>query len=212
LFKKAVNTDNIYIYGYTKFENFYCKLKNIDIGNNIIKPIGLKNSNSNKITNIKDIDTFFFVGSYHNDNIMINLKFKLIELNLKVYGGKYYGPNDLKRFKAVIHIPYGWSNYSVFEAFQYEIIYFIPSFNFIKILSKKSNFWFQDMQYFDKMLHLSEWYTEEHKNLFIYFNSWEDLKEKINLVNYKELKIKLKNFSKKHKHDTLELWNKIIKN
>ena len=36
-------------------------------------------------------------------------------LGIKSYCGRYNGPDDLRDFKGVIHIPYAWSNFALFE-------------------------------------------------------------------------------------------------
>ena len=47
-------------------------------------------------------------------------------------------------------------------------------------------------------------------HLLIYFDSWEDLKNKINTLNYEEHKLKLKNFGETHIQTTLEKWKYLI--
>ena len=49
-------------------------------------------------------------------------------------------------------------------------------------------------------------------HLLIYFDSWEDLKNKINTLNYEEHKLKLKNFGETHIQTTLEKWKYLINN
>ena len=208
LIREAINKNNVSIYGYTKFENFYCKnIRNIDVGDKVIKPIGLQVNLSSKKTKLNNKSDFIFVGSYHNDNIMIKLKYKLIELGLSVYNGRYFGPLDLKEFKCVVHIPYAWSNYAIFESFHYGIVYLIPSSRFFKELKQSKNF-FWSPPYKDKYLELSEWYDPEYKDIFVYFDSWEELKSLSKNFNFKEHQEKLIEFSKKHKEKYLDMWKK----
>ena len=46
---------------------------------------------------------------------MMNLKNQIEMLGFKAYTGKYDGPCDLTNYKAVVHIPYAWSNLAFFE-------------------------------------------------------------------------------------------------
>ena len=212
LFMKATTMKNVTIIGYTPFENYYCKnILNIDVGDSIIKPIG-KISNvysSISMTKIKDKNETFFVGPYHNDNIMMKLADHLKDMNIKVYNGRFNGPSDLAEFKGVIHIPYAWSNYSFFEALHLGILYFIPSKEFlIKLKHGKDFFW--SPPYKENILELSEWYNPEYKDLLIYFNSWNDLKIKLYTINYKICKNKLKEYGKTHEINMLKLWEKYI--
>lgn len=212
LIKKALKKDNIKIFGYTPFENYYCKnIKNIDIGNLVIKPTGMLSNvyKNNKLSDIDDIEKLFFIGPYHNDNIMMNLAEKVKSLDFKVYNGRFNGPYDLARFKGVIHIPYAWSNYSFFEALYLGIIYFIPSKKFLFQLKKDKDF-FWSPPYKDENIELSEWYNPKHKNLLIYFNSWIDLKVKLYTTNYKKQKDIIKMFSYTHLNEMLELWRNVL--
>jgi len=210
LFRQAIDRKNVRIIGYTNFENYYCKnFKNIDIGNLIIKPTGHISDVYNNFDRNENYKDTFFIGPYHNDNIMINLSKKLNLLNIKNYNGRYNGPYDLLNFKGIIHIPYSWSNYSFFEAMYLGIIYFIPSKNFLFKLKKNRDF-FWSPPYKDKLIELSEWYLPEHKNLLIYFSSWTDLQNKIENTDYINQKQILKNFNKNHTNKMLHLWKNIL--
>ena len=104
LIRDIKNRKNVFIFGYTDFENYYANyIRNCDIGYQIIKPIGiLSSSRQNYIsTLIEDKENTFLVGPYHNDNIMINLAQKLRDLNIKVYQGRYGGPRDLSEFRRI---------------------------------------------------------------------------------------------------------------
>lgn len=211
LITSATNSKNVKLIGYTTFENFYAKnYKNIDIGNQIIKPIGANiNYDSNSIDNDAGKSNLFFIGSYHNDNIMINLFDIVSKLNIPCYSGRYSGPLDLAKYKGVIHIPYAWSNLALFEAIHLSIIYFIPSLNFLLSLKKNKNF-FWSPPYDDKYIHISEWYCEENKDIFIFFDSWEDLVIKISTLDFNKQKKILKEFSKKNHSDMLKRWEQVF--
>ncbi len=212
LINDVKNRPNVKIIGYTPFENYYANnIRNLNIGNNVIKPIGKISSiySNYKSTIIDDKQDTFFVGSYHNDNIMMNLKEKILELGINVYNGRYNGPLDLAEFKGVIHIPYAWSNLALFEAIQLGITYFIPSINFLKELKiGKSFFW--SPPYKEELLYLSEWYCDNHKDIIIYFDSWNDLVNKTNNFDYNSHKEKLIKFGEQHENNMLELWREIL--
>jgi hypothetical protein len=212
LFREAVNMENVKIIGYTEFENYYCReIRGIDIGNNVIKPIGCVSDvyNNKNLTKIEFKSDTVFVGPYHNDNIMMNLTNKLKELNIPVYNGRFNGPYDLAEFRCVVHIPYAWSNYSLFEGIQSGIVYFIPSKDFLIKLKKDKDF-FWSPPYSDDNLHLAEWYNDENKDCFVYFRNWDDLKIKIFTTNYVKKKEYLKKFGEEHKNKMLELWSQLI--
>jgi hypothetical protein len=213
LIRDAKNRPNVIIAGYTPFENYYANnIRNVYIGNLIIKPIGKTSITYNNFTEtiVENKQNKFIVPPYHNENILMNLSEKLNELNISNYSGRYNGPLDLQKFKGVIHIPYAWSNLALFEAIQLGVIYFIPSLNFLIKLSKTGNFWFQP-PFDNDLLIYSEWYCKENKDIFNYFDSWEDLVYKVNNLNYNEFKLKLLKFGKDHEDKYLNMWKNIFK-
>lgn len=217
LIRTANRRKNVHIMGYTAFENHYGKyIKNVNFGNDITKPIGSLSgrvwnykSDPNKLKNGKKISDLFFVPPYHNDTIMMNLPEKLKELGIDAFTGRYNGPLELADFKGVIHIPYAWSNLALFEAFQLGIIYFIPSRKFMEQISKTKNF-FWSPPFRRELLHLSEWYDHINKDVFVFFDSWKDLQEKIKTTDYNKQKNTIIEFGKRHKEQTLNKWKKLL--
>lgn len=210
LIRKAVKLKNVHIIGYTAFENIYCKnVRNVDIGNNVITPTGGIGEIYNNFTKKKELNDTLFVPPYHNDTKMMNLKGQLETLGFKAYTGRYDGPMDLTNYKAVVHLPYAWSNLAFFEMFQLGIIYFIPTSEFLLKIAKGRDF-FWSPPFIPNFLNISEWYDKKYKNLLIYFDSWEDLKQKVNTLNYDKHKLKLKKFGKKHTKTILKKWKEIL--
>jgi hypothetical protein len=212
MIKESVKLKNVYFIGYTIFENYYCKhIRNVDIGTNVIRPIGCISKLYNNFNEKKCLKNTIFVPYYHNDTKMIDLKKQIESLGFNSYSGKYEGPLDLLNYKAIVHIPYAWSNLAFFEMFSIGLVYFIPSIDFLKQIKKGRNF-FWSPPYVENVLHISEWYCNEYKNLLIYFNSWDDLKNKINNLDYENHKLKLKEYGMKHKNNVLSKWKNILLN
>ena len=92
-----------------------------------------------------------------------------------------------------------------------EVPYFIPSLTFIKQLAKnpKINFFWSPPLLVD-MFHLSEWYCDEMKDIFIYFDSWDDLQHKILSFDREAHKKKLREFGDLHDAKMLQLWKEIL--
>jgi hypothetical protein len=79
-----------------------------------------------------------------------------------------------------LHLPYQTNIQSLWENLGHQIIYFIPSRTFLHtILFESWYYWEEKFQkpvdLILKSVELSEWYQEEHADLFVYFDSWEDL-------------------------------------
>jgi len=116
LIKKATTLPNVHLIGYTAFENIYAEMKGIDIGRRVIRPSGGISDvyNNHKHKYKPELKNTLFVPPYHNDTIMMNLKNQLEIMGLQAYTGRYDGPYDLTNYKAVVHIPYAWSNLAFF--------------------------------------------------------------------------------------------------
>jgi hypothetical protein len=138
-----------------------------------------------------------------------------------VFGEKYSKYRDLDHiceYKAVLHFPYQVNTQSLWEYLAYNIIYFLPSKKFIYELINNTSwyYWEEKNRPFDlfiKSIEISEWYIYDHKDLFIYFDSWEELKLKFeNLTNDEILKKKqlIHEFMESNNKINLEKWNILI--
>jgi len=212
MFQKAHYMKNVNIIGYTLFENIYCKLVyNIDIGSDVITPSGGISNIYENFTHKPELNDIYFIPPYHNDTTCMNVSNILDNLKISNYCGRYDGPIDLTNYKAVVHIPYAWSNLALFESFTLGIIYFIPSIEFLLQIAKRSTF-FWSPPYKNNLIQYSEWYNSKHTNLFIYFNSWEDLLLKMSELDYDKHKEILKDFSNKNCNDCIEKWKNLLQN
>jgi hypothetical protein len=66
-----------------------------------------------------------------------------------------------------------------------------------------------------KSITLSEWYNEENQEVFEYFDSWDDLKCKIENTNDEYIidkKNKIKAFIENSNKSNIEKWKNILKN
>ncbi|MDR3550946.1 MAG: hypothetical protein P4L31_06040 [Candidatus Babeliales bacterium] len=216
LIRKAAHKKNVSIVGYVAYEHFYAKSKGVDTGDLIIKPCGTlegttRNSQESYISkNIKKNNTFFIPPRLepHQVNHLIS---KCKQLGIDTYCGSYNGPADLKDFKGVINFPYAWSNLALFENIQLGLPIFVPTVRFLNELagSRESHlyrfFTFANFEY-------SEWYCPEHKDIFIYFDSWQDLQKKAQTIDFIALKEKTKAFGMRHKQEMLNRWIGVFDN
>jgi hypothetical protein len=215
LLRDIPNRKNVYIMGNTMIENIYSKqLKNVDIGNFIIKPLGINTISYGleKKYNVTDEDKYF-IPVYHNETLFMDLSKKMNELGIKNNNGIRFKNHisDLLEYKGIICIPYAWSTIAFFEVLQLGLIYFIPSISFLIEMSKTPNFWFQPPYNADpNRLATSEWYCNDHKGLLIYFDSWDDLLIKLKTTNYEEQTRKILNYANLHSINTLMRWENII--
>lgn len=214
LFKAATYMPNVRIAAYNDFERFYCQTKGIDIGPLNLKPSIAKipECTASSIPGVIDKSQTFFLPPYHNETKFMNLVKKCKELKIQAYNGRYNGPDDLKGFKGIIHLPYAWSNLALFENMYLGIPYFIPTPQFVQKIAKKGNYFIPNAHYFFnlKLYSLTEWYGDEFKDIFTYFDSWDDLKIKIKNTNFPELSEKIKLRATKHRENTINQWRDVF--
>ncbi len=211
LFRAATHQPNVKIVGYTPYEHVYARAKGIDTGTLTIKPLGSmeKGSREKNATNIpaavNKSETLFIYPRLGDRELNYTIN-KCTEVGLKTYSGRYNGPNDLEGFKGIIYFPYAWSNLALFENIQRGIIHFIPSEQFIKQMAhERVPVRYVTLDRFD----LVEWYSQEYRPCFVYFDSWEDLKNKVS-KDYNQLSLTVKQFAQEHRKTMLGRWHKVF--
>ena len=198
LIKEETKKFNVKIFGNTYFENYYCKkIRNTDIGNKIINNLGIPKKKYELIPqNI--------IWYTHNNMSVLKLDKKMKDLGIPIQHKNF---NDTNRYQNVIHIPDNWTNNYLFEALNLGICYFIPTHNFFRQIIKDTGFYWSPPFNIEN-LEMSEWYKND--KWFIYFDSWEDLKDKILNEDYTEFRLFLKEEGEKHKMKNIEEWKNMI--
>lgn len=213
IFKSAIGRPNTFVRSYTKFEHEYAKkYRGVIWSDEVFRPLSLFDLNplDDYFPDGNKKSETFLITRYHNDNLFMDLKGKCESLGIKCFSGEYKGPSDLIGIKGIIHIPYAWSNLAIFENWNIGNVYFIPSKRFLLELSYKNNFFWSPPLDRD-FIESSEWYLPEHKDLFVYFDSFEELKTLTNdslLIN--NTRNNLIEYSKNHKKKCIKQWKSII--
>jgi hypothetical protein len=146
---------------------------------------------------------------------------KNLNINYHLYGegyDRYINNESICDYKGFIHLPYQTNIQSLWENLGHFIIYYIPSKRFIIELITKDNSWYyweekKSYEVLIKSIELSEWYNNNNKDLFEYFDSWDDLKFKIENNNHEYIlnkKIKIKTFIENSNKINLEKWKNIL--
>jgi len=211
LFGDAVGRESVKVCCYTEFEREWARRKGVAVQGPTIKPTGLYLDGDWTRVVPEEVDKSgtFFIPPYHNDTKFMDLAGQCRKLQIPVHNGRYGGPNDLKDFRGIIHIPYAWSNFALFENWQNGVPYFIPTLDFLFHLANRGNF-FWSPPFAKDVMHLSEWYDPAHKDLFVYFDGWEDLRKKAWEADLPALSSRLRDFMRRHTEETLEKWRKVF--
>jgi hypothetical protein len=215
LLRDIPNRPNVRIFGNAVIENIYSThIKQVDVGDFIIKPIG-KNMESKDKTKTYGPDdrNIFYIPPYHNETKLLNLSDKLTSLGIENRCERF--PNhisELLEYKGVVCIPYAWSTIVFFERLQLGLVTFIPTPKFLIELFHQGNWWFQPPFNINQpeLLVLSEWYCPDHKDLFVFFDSWTDLLEKTVGINYEAKTNTILDFARRHETECLLRWSDVI--
>ncbi len=215
LFHDAQQMPNVKMVAYTPFELHYARNKGIEMNNRVITPSApvpaLKITSSAIPSHIVKEETFF-LPSYHNETLFMNLAEKCIQLGIPAYCGRYNGSSDLRDFKGIIHLPYSWSNLALFENLALGIPYFLPSRRFFQKLAKQDGYFHPNLTSLlrEGLFDLSEWYAPDRKEIFIYFDSWDDLVEKIATTDYVAQRQKVLAYAQQHRKTMLTRWRALF--
>jgi hypothetical protein len=103
----------------------------------------------------------------------------------------------------VLFFPYAFSNLALFENLQRGIVHFVPTVRFLTQLGFIRGGMHGNLQW-------SEWYLNENKDCFVYFDSWADLKQKVQVLDYETMKHKIKIFGQQHRSFMIEEWKELF--
>ncbi len=221
LFQEAGNLENVAIVGYTNFEKVHAE-KNHSITSikTTIPPTGMSEITKGyqKIHETVKKDDHFYVRDYINEK-KIALTRKLKNLGIHYYSGNYAGSVDLKDFKGMIHIPGVMGNFHLWENIHQGIIHFIPSKELYTSLYTEQKICFWDWTNprnrtsnlpIEEVFANCDWYNEKLAPLFIFFDSFEDLKQKTENIDYAAKKEAIISFHKNHVLYCLNSWAPIF--
>ena len=210
LFSSAMKNSRVAIRAYTPFEHYFAALYGIDIRGPIIKPIGTRPKKCEQSfipANVDKKNTLFIWPGYPgaDERSVEWIRDKCSTLGFATYSGRFNGPDDLSDFKGIIYFPYQASNIALFENIQRGIIHFVPSERFVARLLKQG-----DLIYAWHEPYFCEWYFGEHRNIIVYFDSWDDLACKVATINYEEMRMRICEFAQYHRQNMLNKWEKTV--
>jgi hypothetical protein len=178
LFASAIGRRRTVVAAYTPFEHHYARTAHgIPLETLTVKPHGarLPHEFTSQVPAEVDRASSCFIPTYHND-MASDLAGRCRTLGIPAFNGRYSGPSDLRGFKAIVHVPYAWSNFALFENLQAGVPYLIPSRRMLMALMGATQF-FWSPPFWTADIELSEWYTPEHRGVLACFDSWDELRE-----------------------------------
>ena len=209
MFASAPTRPRTVVASYTEFEHHYARMHRIPLDSLTVKPIGARLTEAfvGLVPTDTDRATTCFIPCYHNDKAA-DLEGHCRTLGIAAYHGRYGGPADLKGFKAIVHVPYAWSNFALFENLQAGIPYLIPSPRMLMEIAGSTDF-FWSPPFWPDHLELSEWYAPEHGQILSYFDSWNDLRD-LAESDFGPSRQAIAEFGEAHIRRTLVSWREIF--
>ena len=208
LIRRATQQKNVRLIAYTPFEHEYMRRKGIEMGTRTIKPLGTKEEI------IPDFKSAVPAEVNATESLFIFPRLDVGQMNrarqgcalagIPTWSGVYNGPEDIKQFKGVLFFPYAFSNLALFENLQRGIVHFVPTQRFLSQLGFIRGGMHGNLQW-------SEWYFKEYADCLVYFNSWADLKHKVQMIDYAAMKPKINALGKQHRIQMADEWKKLLK-
>lgn len=206
LIQKAAEMPNVRIISYTPFEHEYARRKGINFGDRTIKPLGKKEQDERAQSFIPDHiikEEALFVFPRLSPGQINQVTQACAQKDITALSGTYNGPEDLKGFKGVLFFPYAFSNLALFENLQRGIIHFVPTQRFLAQLGFIRAGMHGNLDW-------CEWYFDLYKDYLIFFDSWHELKIKVQNCNYDYLRQKIRVFGQEHRNSMIAEWQKLF--
>lgn len=215
LYSEMSNHDQVIFCADNGYDQYYAEQRNIHFLHD--SPIKLTPIISENIT--RHIVDRFFV--YNRGSKINDYKHFLNERNIDydVFGEEHQRFRDTEHiceYKGFIHLPYQTNIQSLWENLGHSIIYFIPSKKFLTHLITTTDWYYweekkQPEPLFTNSIDLSEWYANE--DVFVYFDSWDDLKFQTETITDKQLynkQLKIRHFIETSNRENIQKWKYML--
>lgn len=213
IFSKAIKKKNIIVIENNPFEVYHACMKNIFIPNYyLIRPIGYPPNNILKREHEEYHDIVAIILNQIQDKAKLRVELKKLKIPFKCLPHKYGGPLILSTYKAIIFLPYQVSIMKMMENFRYGVPMIIPSEKLLRKLIK-SKYSFCSGEVFkipNGVRNFVEFYNDEFRDLFIYFDNFKEIPNIIQNTDFKALREKEKEFMKNYEKKAIKMWEEVL--
>jgi len=212
LMRSALGKSNVKVIPNTPYEYLWARGKDVWMADYVIKPMGSIPRNKESLISavpatVNKADTVFVFPRLSQQQSAFVID-QCNRVGVKTYTGSYNGSDDLTDFKGVLYFPYQWSTLTFFDHIQRGIVHFVPTLRFVtELLRARSPVRFVSLE--PSAPEWIEWYNSTNNPYIVYFDSWEDLKNKV-AVDYTELRKRIIAFARDHRQTTLQRWQKVF--
>lgn len=208
LIKEAKSRPNVKFIAATEQDKLYANSVLGDFPVEVVPPFACTNTATKRKISCEGM---FYLVAKHNESLFSS---KLEALKIPIYKHDWHSfAPDLRGVKGILHMPYVCATASLYENWALENIYFLPTESFLRTLCTAPNyFWDSHGERGD--FSQTEWYREENKPLFIYYSSFEELKQMSDDPNLNSLfanrKRNLRDANQQRLEETQKKWGEIF--
>ncbi|ORX45929.1 hypothetical protein BCR36DRAFT_298318, partial [Piromyces finnis] len=212
--KAIIENKNITIVENNPYEVFYACTNGIFIPNYyLIRPVGFAPDEVLQKTYKVTHEEIAIIDRTDQDSGVSVRELKKLKIKHRLLNKDYGGPLVLANYKALLILPYQVSIMKMMENFRYGVVMLIPTERLFRELSNGFYYEFPEKDLKDipnGLVNYMEWYNKEFTNLFVYFDSWEELPgiiEKTDFAYYKRKEIE---YMKKYEEKAINLWSQVL--
>jgi hypothetical protein len=213
IFSRAIKKKNIIVIENNPFEVYHACMKNIFIQNYyLIRPIGYPPNNILKREHKEYHDIVAIILNHIQDKKKLQIELKKLNIPFKCLPRRYGGPLILSTYKAIIFLPYQVSIMKMMENFRYGVPMIIPSEKLLRNLIK-SKYSFCSREVFkipNGVREYVEFYNDEFRDLFIYFDNFTEIPDIIQKTDFKTLREKEKEFMRNYEKKAIKMWEEVL--
>lgn len=212
-FSRAIKKKNITVIENNPFEVYHACMKNIFIQKYyLIRPIGYPPNNILKREHKEYHDIVAIILNHIQNKNKLRVELKKLNIPFKCLPKKYGGPLILSTYKAIIFLPYQVSIMKMMENFRYGVPMIIPSEKLLRKLIK-SSYSFCSREIFkipNGVRKYVEFYNDEFRDLFIYFDNFKEIPDIIQNTDFKALREKEKEFMRNYEKKAIKIWEEVL--
>jgi hypothetical protein len=228
LFTRFSKNPRVFFCSDNRYDQYYASLYGLDFYyDDLIRLTPMIDESENNTSTIVNHDKVFI---YNRGNQIEKYQSFLFdhEINFEIFGEgykRYENEKEISQYLGYFHLPYQTNIQSLWENLGFSILYFIPSKMFMKELVVQPWYYFEEKYFMEgkknrenllnQSIELAEWYQPENEDFFEYFDSWSQLKDK--LEEYKkdekkriEKRKRIREKIKVSNLESLEKWKKIM--
>ena len=197
LIRDVASRENVRVVVCTPYEKEYMKHKEIDFDRAVV--IWPQSTSPSVFTDRNSL----FLPSGLQESYFRRVMVACAAQGIRIRDEAHRGTAYCAASEGMLCFPGIMPDHLVFEHLQQGIVQFVPTIRFLK----RFRFVSHDSA---KTIHMSEWYSPEYADFIQYFNSWNDLKTKMQEVDYAAVAKKMEQLGLEERNDAAASWKELF--